>query len=228
MTPATLATIVEIRAVDRASFWRDHSTTETDTMHETLQHARSTLRRHGARVLEEALRDNPDGPIQSITTHGACDITYEVVVGDALLGDHGQARTIWSRTVVFGQTDRTVAGGADFRDAARAQDEVVIAAHLLLSAGEAFADEATSAILGSPSPSSTNEEEDLLRAIASAPAREPPLHVVDQAGQPYGSVRRCCNMCGLMVHPGMRFVDSTAEWYASSKEGRCQIESSSR
>lgn len=133
-----VTTIVEIRQVDRASFWQDYETSEVDTMHETFQGARSVLLRHGARYLDEALRDNPDGPVQSITTRGACDVTYDVVVGDALLGDHGRARTIWSRTVVFGQTDRTIAGGADFRDAARAQDEVATAAHLLLSAGEAF------------------------------------------------------------------------------------------
>lgn len=111
-------------------------------MHKTLQEARSTLRRHVATHVDEALRHNPDGPVQSITTRGACDITYEVVIGDALQGDHGRARrarTIWSRLVVFGQTDRTVAGGADFVDAARVQDEVAAAVHLLLSAGEAFA-----------------------------------------------------------------------------------------
>lgn len=64
----------------------------------------------------------------------------------------------------------------------------------------------------------------VVRAVASAPPREPPLHVIDQSGQPYGSVRRCCNACGLMVHPGMRFVDSMAEWRAS-RERRCLGES---
>lgn len=66
----------------------------------------------------------------------------------------------------------------------------------------------------------SSEDDDVVRAIASAPPREPPLHVVDQSGQPYGSVRRCCNACGLMVHPGMKFVNSMAEWRAS-QERRC-------
>jgi hypothetical protein len=65
------------------------------------------------------------------------------------------------------------------------------------------------------------DEEALLRAIASAPPREPPVHVVDQEGRPYGSSRKCCNMCGLMAHPGMRFVTSIAAWRSLPRPERC-------
>lgn len=30
-----------------------------------------------------------------------------------------------------------------------------------------------------------------------------PLHLVTQSGQPYGSVRRCCEVCGRMCWRGM-------------------------
>ena len=33
--------------------------------------------------------------------------------------------------------------------------------------------------------------------------RREPLHLVTQRGQPYGSVRRCCKLCGRMCWPGM-------------------------
>lgn len=46
-----------------------------------------------------------------------------------------------------------------------------------------------------------------------------PVHVIDQTGQPYGSVRRCCNMCGVMAMPGMTYVESEAEWY--EREDNC-------
>lgn len=95
--------------------------------------ARAVLRAHGAQNVEEAVRANPTGPVQTITTRNACDVSYRVVVGDALLGDHGESREIWSRVVPFGQTDETVAGGADFVAAARAQAEVAEAAYALLS-----------------------------------------------------------------------------------------------
>lgn len=44
-----------------------------------------------------------------------------------------------------------------------------------------------------------------------------PLHIVDQSGQPYGSVRRCCSRCGKMCWPGVagsatRWVDDWAEY----------------
>jgi len=47
------------------------------------------------------------------------------------------------------------------------------------------------------------------------------VHVVDQAGQPYGSERRCCNMCGTMVEPGMLQVNSIAMWSEFSEDQRC-------
>lgn len=61
----------------------------------------------------------------------------------------------------------------------------------------------------------------VLRAIASAPARLPPTHVMDQTGQPYGSTRRCCNQCGSMAVPGMIIVESVAEWWDLPPERRC-------
>lgn len=64
-------------------------------------------------------------------------------------------------------------------------------------------------------------EDLVLRAIASAPARHPPTHVVDQTGQPYGSTRRCCNQCGAAVVPGMPIVQSVAEWWDLPPERRC-------
>ncbi len=35
-------------------------------------------------------------------------------------------------------------------------------------------------------------------------AHPEPLHLVTQRGQPYGSVRRCCEVCGRMCWPGMQ------------------------
>lgn len=51
------------------------------------------------------------------------------------------------------------------------------------------------------------------------------LHIVDQSGQPYGSVRRCCNECGRMCWPGMvgsatRWTDDWNEW--SDAEDNCR------
>lgn len=62
----------------------------------------------------------------------------------------------------------------------------------------------------------------LIKAIAAAPSREPSLHVIDQSGQPYGSVRMCCNMCGIMATPGIRFVERTEDWYAVPVSQRCK------
>lgn len=61
----------------------------------------------------------------------------------------------------------------------------------------------------------------VVQAVASAPARFPPTHVIDQAGQPYGSVRQCCNQCGQMATLGMIVVDSVAEWSDLPPERRC-------
>ncbi len=61
----------------------------------------------------------------------------------------------------------------------------------------------------------------VLRAVALAPARYPPTHVVDQTGQLFGSERRCCNQCGAMAVPGMIIVESVAEWWDLPSERRC-------
>jgi hypothetical protein len=97
--------------------------------------ARNLLVQAGAQFVAEALRDNPDGPVQTITTIGRVEICYEVVIGDSSDGDHGRARTIWHRTVTFGHTDRTVAGGAAFVETARLQDAVAGAALVLVEIG---------------------------------------------------------------------------------------------
>lgn len=80
-----------------------------------------------------ALADNPDGPVQEITSRHACGVDYEVVVGDIAAGDRGQARTVWSKSVTFGATDRTVAGGYDFVAAAREQEAVAWAILALIA-----------------------------------------------------------------------------------------------
>jgi hypothetical protein len=38
--------------------------------------------------------------------------------------------------------------------------------------------------------------------MTSIDATPEPLHLVTQRGQPYGSVRRCCEQCGRMCWPG--------------------------
>lgn len=53
-----------------------------------------------------------------------------------------------------------------------------------------------------------------------------PLHIVSQSDQPYGSVRRCCNYCGLMCWPGKegggtRWTDDWAAWEAS--DDSCEV-----
>lgn len=97
----------------------------------TLETARTILNRHGARFVDEALRDNPDGPVAMITTRYATEIDYQVIVGHPDSGDRGKSRVIWDRSVAFGATDARVAGGRDFVAAARAQDEVAYAAFVL-------------------------------------------------------------------------------------------------
>ncbi len=43
------------------------------------------------------------------------------------------------------------------------------------------------------------------------------LHVLSQAGQPYGSERRCCNHCGIMIWGGEEpaHVDNWEDWRAA-------------
>lgn len=57
--------------------------------------------------------------------------------------------------------------------------------------------------------------------VKTPPPPEPPVHVIDQTGQPYGSERRCCNRCGAMAVPGMQYVESTEEWWALPNDQRC-------
>ena len=46
------------------------------------------------------------------------------------------------------------------------------------------------------------------------------LHILSQEGQPYGSSRRCCNHCGVMIWPTVsapvpRYVDNWTDWRAA-------------
>ena len=43
------------------------------------------------------------------------------------------------------------------------------------------------------------------------------LHILSQEGQPYGSTRRCCNYCGVMVWgpSAPRYVDNWTDWRAA-------------
>ena len=58
------------------------------------------------------------------------------------------------------------------------------------------------------------------------------LHFVSQADQPYGSVRRCCSVCGQMVWPEIQgndtpdFTDDYQVWsQATDRCGRQALES---
>ena len=57
-----------------------------------------------------------------VITIDDCDITYDVIDGDLATADMGGAHTLWTKTVAFGQTDATVAGGYAFVEAAREQE----------------------------------------------------------------------------------------------------------
>lgn len=103
--------------------------------------ARSLLARHGARFVDEAIRDNPDGMVSMVTTRYATEIFYQVAIGDPDAGDRGRARIVWDRAVTFGATDRTVAGGHEFVAAARAQDEVSSAAFALMDHARSIEEE---------------------------------------------------------------------------------------
>jgi hypothetical protein len=110
------------------------------TIIETLTHGASMTEREatnilvssGAQFVEVAIRDEPDGPVVMLTDISRIEVVYEVVIGDTAAGDRGKARTIWRRAVTFGATDRTVAGGASFVEAAREQERVAWAALDLL------------------------------------------------------------------------------------------------
>jgi hypothetical protein len=40
------------------------------------------------------------------------------------------------------------------------------------------------------------------------------VHILSQEGQPYGSERRCCNYCGIMIwgSSAPRHVDNWTDW----------------
>lgn len=60
---------------------------------------------------------------------------------------------------------------------------------------------------------------DTIDAPAEVTNSAEPLHVVDQEGQPYGSTRRCCNMCGTALFHDMRYVATCAEWHRRRVRG---------
>lgn len=94
----------------------------------TEQQAMNALVRQHAKWVDEALRDNPDGPIVMLITRTRTEIDYEVVIGAVDAGDRCRARTIWHDSVTFGHDDAHCAGGSAFVAVARAQDEVAFAA----------------------------------------------------------------------------------------------------
>ncbi|HET9893257.1 MAG TPA: hypothetical protein VFQ42_22455 [Mycobacterium sp.] len=99
----------------------------------TPAEASNLLVRKGAQFVEEALRDNPDGPVKMVIDISRTEINYDVVIGDPedSMSPRG-ARTIWHKTVYFGSSDRHCAGGAAFVEASREQDAVAFAALELL------------------------------------------------------------------------------------------------
>lgn len=97
--------------------------------------AANILVRAGAQFVDEAIADNPDGPVQMHTELSRTEVSYGVAIGDS--SDSMTPRTdrfIWYRVVTFGHTDRTVAGGAAFVEVARMQEAVAWAALDLLEA----------------------------------------------------------------------------------------------
>ena len=94
--------------------------------------AANILVRLGAQFVDDANRDNPDGPVTMRTEISRTEVVYEVVVGDRM--DSRGARCIWHRVVSFGESRRHCAGGAAFVEAARAQEAVAWAALDLLEA----------------------------------------------------------------------------------------------
>lgn len=47
------------------------------------------------------------------------------------------------------------------------------------------------------------------------------IHLLGQVGQPYGSVRRCCERCGIMITEGMMVVFSALEFYGMAAGLTC-------
>ena len=96
----------------------------------TEQKAMNILVRSGAKWVEEALRDNPDGPITMHTTRTRTEIEYEVTIGH--LDDRSRGRLIWHKTVTFGHDDAHCGGGRAFVEVGREQDDVAFAALVLM------------------------------------------------------------------------------------------------
>lgn len=92
----------------------------------TEQTAMNILVRSGAKWVDEALRDNPDGPITMHTTRTKTEIEYEVTIDD--LTDRGRGRLIWHKTVTFGHDDAHCGGGRAFVEVGREHDDVAFAA----------------------------------------------------------------------------------------------------
>lgn len=93
----------------------------------TENEARNVLVRAGAQWVDEAIRDNRNGPVTMHTTIDREEIDYEVSIGPA---DGG--RFIWSKTVKFGEDAAHRAAGAAFVAVGREQDSVAFAALELL------------------------------------------------------------------------------------------------
>jgi hypothetical protein len=101
----------------------------------TEAEAMNALVRSGAKWVDEALGDNPDGPVVMTTVRTRTEIDYEVIVGDPSDSmSTRSARCIWHRTVAFGHDDAHCAGGSAFVAASREQDAVAFAALELLEA----------------------------------------------------------------------------------------------
>jgi hypothetical protein len=97
--------------------------------------AANVLVRSGAQFVDDAIRDNPDGPVTMHTEISRTEVDYAVVIGSPECSMSARtARTIWHRTVTFGATDRYCAGGAAFVEAARMQETVAWAVLELLEA----------------------------------------------------------------------------------------------
>lgn len=88
------------------------------------------LVRSHAKWVDEAIRDNPDGPITEHTTRTRTEIEYEVTIG--YCDDQHRGRLIWHKTVAFGHDDAHCGGGRAFVEAAREQADVAFAALELL------------------------------------------------------------------------------------------------
>lgn len=53
-------------------------------------------------------------------------------------------------------------------------------------------------------------------------SKDDKIHVIDQNNQPYGSVRRCCNMCGVINLDIVHYVELVSEWWELPEDKRCR------